>query len=296
MSGADSALLAHLATGLTTVCRCWRVARQDGVVFGFTDHDLPLSFEGTTFVADSGLSAAALQQSTGLSVDNSEAIGALSDAAISEEDIRAGRFDGAGVEIWLVNWTNPEERAVQFRGILGEVQQIDGAFRAELRGLTELLNKPHGRVYQRDCTAVLGDAACALDVSDPKFSVEAEVTAQSEGRVFSFDPLEAFDLSWFERGRFIVLSGAAAGLHALIKNDRWLDGRRDIEVWEAIGQSIVPGDRVRLIAGCDKRHDTCRFKFQNSENFQGFPYIPGDDWLLSYPVQGGQNDGGSLRG
>jgi uncharacterized phage protein (TIGR02218 family) len=51
---------------------------------------------------------------------------------------------------------------------------------------------------------------------------------------------------------------------------------------------------VRLEAGCDKRQATCRFKFNNIENFQGFPYIPGDDWLVSYPTRGGQNDGGSL--
>ena len=41
-----SSLQAALDTGATTLARCWRVARPDGVVLGFTDHDLPLDFDG----------------------------------------------------------------------------------------------------------------------------------------------------------------------------------------------------------------------------------------------------------
>ena len=41
---------------------------------------------------------------------------------------------------------------------------------------------------------------------------------------------------------------------------------------------------VRIIAGCDKTAATCRTKFANFLNFRGFPHIPGEDWLTSYPV------------
>ena len=110
------AFLEHLGTGTTTVSRCWRVVRRDGVSLGFTDHDLPIEFDGTRFEPDTGMTATTIAQSTGLSIDNSEAIGALRSDAISEEDLLAGRFDGAEVTAWLVNWTNPAERKVQFRG------------------------------------------------------------------------------------------------------------------------------------------------------------------------------------
>ena len=148
MSGGEG-LLAHLAGGASEVARCWRVTRADGVQYGFTDHDRALAFEGTVFKADSGLSAAALSQTTGLSVDNTEAVGALSDASIREADILAGRFDGAVVEAWLVNWSAPENRALQFKGSFGELERQGGAFQVELRGLAELMNRPEGRVYQR---------------------------------------------------------------------------------------------------------------------------------------------------
>ena len=72
MSGAGKdAVLAHARTGLTTLCTAWAIRRRDGVTLAFTDHDQRLDFDGLAFRADSGLSARALAQSTGLSVDGS---------------------------------------------------------------------------------------------------------------------------------------------------------------------------------------------------------------------------------
>jgi phage terminase large subunit-like protein len=90
--------------------------------------------------------------------------------------------------------------------------------------------------------------------------------------------------------------GAAAGLVAVVKNDRLTAGGRVVELWEALRAPLEPGDAVRLEAGCDKRAETCRLKFSNFMNFRGFPHVPGEDWLTAYPVAAGANDGGSLGG
>ena len=291
----DAGLRAHLAGGVTTTCRCWRLERRDGRVFGFTSHDADLSFGGTVFRASEGLSTATLEQTTGLAVDNSEAAGVLSDAAITEADIAAGLYDRAAVVCWLVNWANPAERSVVFRGELGEIRRGGGAFRAELRGLTEMLNAPQGRVYQAPCPAVLGDAACGVNLEAPGLSATVAVLSAGEGvrPVFDAPELAAFAPRWFEAGRLRVLDGAARGEVAVIKNDRAGDGRRVIELWETLRRPLAVGDRVRLQAGCDKRAATCRAKFDNFVNFRGFPHIPGEDWLMATPRQDGTNDGGS---
>lgn len=288
-------LKAHLATGATTVCHAWRIRRGDGVVMGFTDHDRDLSFDGVTFRADTGLTALALQQGTGLAVDNTEAIGALSDAAIREADVEAGRFDSAELTAWLVNWADVAQRQVEFRGTLGEIRRAGGAFRAELRGLTEALNQPMGRVYQKPCPAVLGDAACRVDLAAPGYATERAVEQVEDAQRFTFAALDGFDFGWFDRGRLIVLDGAAAGLSGLVKRDRFLDGRRVVELWQPLRAGIGPGDRVRLEAGCDKRFETCRLKFGNALNFRGFPDIPGEDWMMTLPARSGETSGGSRR-
>lgn len=288
-------LFEHLESGTTTVARCWAVLRSDGASYGFTDHDRPLTFEGITFKADSGMTARAVTSGTGLSVDNSEAMGALSDSAITEADIEAGRFDGAQVQAWLVNWRDVTERSLRFSGSIGELRRMGGAFHAELRGLTEALNQPQGRVYQTGCSAILGDSACGFDLETEGYAVALAVEEVQEARRFRFADLNTFEPAWFERGRLVVQTGAAAGLVCVVKRDRFKAGTREIEIWEALRAPVVAGDMIRLEAGCDKRMETCRLKFSNFLNFQGFPDIPGEDWLVSLPQRGGENTGGSRR-
>ncbi|MEM9250094.1 MAG: DUF2163 domain-containing protein [Pseudomonadota bacterium] len=293
MSGDRAALLAHLKTGATTTCRAWGLARTDGQHFGFTDHDRDLAFEGWTFRAGTGLTAGMLAQTTGLAVDNIEAEGALTSEALSEADIAAGRYDGASIVSWLVNWKNVAERMVLFRGSVGEITRAGGAFRADLRGISEDLNQPRERVYQRPCEALLGDADCGVNLSSPTFATDAEVASAEAGRRFTFDGLTGYAPAWFERGRLRVLTGASAGLVGQIKIDREVGATREIELWQDLRGDVSAGDVVRLEAGCDKRIATCRQKFSNVLNFRGFPHIPGDDWITSYPRAGEVHDGSS---
>ncbi len=295
MVGLSEALEAHVAGGLTTLCHAWMITRRDGVQFAFTDHDLALEFEGARFRADTGLSAKAVAQSTGLSVDNTEAVGALSDASIREDEIEQGRFDGAEVQAWLVNWADTSQRWLQFRGSIGELRRVDGAFRAELRGLTETLNRPLGRVYQKPCTAVLGDVQCRFAVGQEGYAETLPVQTQNEAREFIWQDFLGYEDGWFIRGRLEILDGPAEGLWGMIKHDRLKGTARIIELWEPIRGAVGPGTSVRLVAGCDKRFETCRSKFNNVINFQGFPDLPGEDWVVAVPRSGGANTGGSLR-
>ncbi|WP_420567554.1 DUF2163 domain-containing protein [Thalassovita sp.] len=279
----NAEMQAHLATGVTTLCRVWAVERSDGHALGFTDHDRDLAFDGITFRADTGLTAMALQQGTGLSVDNTEAMGALSDAAISEADIEAGLYDGAEVRCWLVNWADVNLRALQFRGQIGEIRRDGGAFEAELLGLTDLLNQPMGRVYQAPCAAVLGDASCGKDISEEGYQAEVEVLSV-EGNILTFASMPGYEVQWFQRGVLEVLSGSGAGQSVPIKRDWETQNGREITLWTAMGAPVSAGDTVRLTAGCDKRMETCRNKFNNLINFQGFPDIPGNDWTVAFPA------------
>lgn len=293
MSSAD--LNAHLKTGLTHVCQCWAVTRRDGVTLGFTDHDRSLSFDGITFVADSGMTAKALSSTTGLSVDNTEAVGALSSASITEADIVAGRYDGADVTIWQVRWDDVDARNVRFRGTMGEISRNGSAFQVDLRGLAEGLNQPQGRSYLTTCSAVLGDRDCRVDViTDSRHVAEVEIDRATQGQSFDLATLVPFNDTWFEGGMITGLSGAAKGLSGLIKHDKLIAGRRQVQLWQPLQAEIALGDGFRLIAGCDKRAKTCREKFSNLVNFQGFPHIPGDDWMMAVPRSGNANDGGRL--
>lgn len=292
MSGKDD-LISHLQTGATTTCRAWSVTRKDGPILGFTDHDLDLEFEGVTFKANSGMTAGALVQSSGMSVDNTEVVGALSDASITEVDIAAGRYDGAQVTTWLVNWADVTQRSIRFRGTFGQIKRSNGAFTVELRGLTDALNRSAGRVYQANCPAVLGDGECKFDLTQPGFFVESTIKSFGTGGVYFIPSQPSFSDGWFERGRVVVLSGRAMGLNGVVKFDAENAGLRRIEMWVDFDLTPEAGDEIRIEAGCNKLADSCRTKFNNFLNFRGFPNIPGADWFASYPVSTQINNGGS---
>lgn len=286
-------LYAHLQSGVTHTCHCWLIQRRDGRTLGFTDHDRPLQFDGVVYVPQNGLSARAIASTTGLSVNNTEAFGILSDDAISEADIMAGRFDAASVQVWLVCWDDVAARKLLFRGTLGEITRGAGGFEAELHGLTEALNQMQGRSYLKTCSAVLGDQRCRFALDHASYRLEYTLQTASDGQVFEVAAGDTFQAGWFENGTLLVMSGAAAGLQGVIKTDVGTQARL-LTLWSPLLAPIGPGDVIRITAGCDKSPTTCREKFGNLLNFQGFPDIPGDDWLVSVPRSDRANTGGSL--
>jgi uncharacterized phage protein (TIGR02218 family) len=261
---------------------------------GFTDHDGGLFFDGTAFAAETGLGASAIAQSSGLSVDNAEVVGALSAAGVTETDIAAGRYDEARVEHWLVDWQDPSLRVLMFAGSLGEIVRGAAGFEAELRGLGEALNRPNGRVYLRDCDAVLGDPRCGIDARAPALMGVGSVAAPVGPGRFLVVGLDGYSDGWFTRGRLDWLAGANAGITGQLRSDeRSVEGRL-FTLWEELSLPILDGDGFEVFAGCDKRAATCRDKFANILNFRGFPHMPGEDWVNGYAREGDRHDGSSL--
>lgn len=274
--------------------RCWRLTRRDGTLLGFTDHDRDLEFEGVRFRAGTGLDTAAVEARTGLSVDNSEIVGALDDEALSETDILSGRLDGAAISVWDVDWSAPQSRRLVFEGQLGEIRRKDGAFEVDLRSLVDLLNRPRGRVFSRSCGAILGDRSCGVDLNTPAFRSEVTLVAVSGTAELVVAGAVEYADGWFAAGECCVLEGPGAGLAVGIREDRRIEGGRRLRIWREPCPALAHAARLRLSAGCDKRAMTCREKFQNFMNFRGFPHIPGEDWLISVPREGMILDGGRM--
>lgn len=288
------AALASRLSGATTLCHCWRLTTRDGERQGFTDHDRDVILDGFVFSAGAGLDASSVESALGFAVAGGEVAGALTSAAITEADIGNGRYDGASIETWLVDWSSPDARVLLDAGVIGEVRRSEFAFTAEARSIAHELDQPFGRYFQSGCAADLGDERCRVDVSSPVFRASRAVIA-TDGRLTFTLALSGFADGWFANGVVLFTSGANAGRGFDIKSHAVVAGAHEIAIWAPAGEAIAPGDVATLTAGCDKRLATCATKFANQANFRGFPHIPGLDVLLSYantnsPVM----DGGSL--
>ena len=294
MRTVSPALQTKLDSGVTTLCRCWIITRADGVTQGFTDHDEDLTIGAATCRAGTGLTGSEATQKLGLSPDSSEISGALADDTLNEADLAAGRYDAAAIDVWLVDWSEPELRVLMMKGSLGEVRRDGPAFTAEIRGLSERLSQDSGRLYTAKCSADLGDARCKIDLASAIFRGEGSVAVLAGASSFAAGGLDAFDDGWFTAGKLTFTSGANAGLSVEVKSHRKA-GVVLLDLWQAMPEPIASGDAFTVTAGCDKRFQTCHDRFNNVLNFRGFPHIPGNDFVISYPVQGQAGNNGASR-
>jgi uncharacterized phage protein (TIGR02218 family) len=291
-----SALQDKLASGVTTLCRCWRITRRDAVVLGFTDHDEDVLLDGLICRAGTGLSASEATAQLGLAVGGSEISGALADDTLTEADLAAGRYDAAAIEVFLVDWSEPALSVLLAKGTLGEVRREGAAFVAELRGLADRLNEESGRRYTATCSADLGDSRCTIDLTDAAFRGTGSIAALSGTSTVFAAGLDGFADGWFTAGRLAWSSGANAGLAVEVKSHRVSEDGVVVELWQAMPEPLAEGDAFAVTAGCDKRFDTCRDRFDNVVNFRGFPHIPGNDFVARYAVSGEPgNTGKSLQ-
>ena len=282
--------LAARLGGATTLCHCWRLVLRDGARLGFTDHDRDLVFDGLTHAAASGLDASEVESALGFAGAGGEVAGALMAAALTEADLAAGRYDGATLETWLVDWQQPEARVLLDIGAIGEASRSDAAFTVEVRSLAQAFDEPRGRLYQSSCSADLGDARCTVALTSAPMRVGASLIAAQSA---SYLKLSATGLAsgWFSGG------GLYAGSQRLgtIRDHAERDGFAFVALWTRLSPVPAVGAALALVAGCDKSFETCRTKFSNHHNFRGFPHMPGNDVALGYVHAGDVvMDGGSL--
>ena len=272
----------HLDQGATTLCWCWKLIDNTGRALGFTDHDQTLEFDGVVFEASSGFTGTEIQSSLGLNIDNLDAKGALRSDRLREDDLQAGRYDNAVVEIWLVNWRELSQRLLMRKGNIGEITRDLQVFTAEIRGLAHHLHQPKGRIYQFGCDASLGDARCAVDLSSSVYRAAATVGEVESSQRFTVSGLDDFEEDWFARGRLQWTSGSNSGRAMEVRSHRLQGSAVVLQLWQAMSSPVIEGDAFVLTAGCDKQFSTCKSKFANALNFRGFPHMPGNDFVLSY--------------
>ncbi|WP_299933345.1 DUF2163 domain-containing protein [uncultured Pelagimonas sp.] len=277
-------LQVHLDGRATTMCVCWRVALQNGTTFGFTNFDEEIAFDGVSYEPQSGFAPTELREGTGLEVDSHAAEGAISSDSIREEDIRAGLWDGAEVEIWRVNWADPDQRYLARLGAIGELRRGTQSFEAEMRSLAHELQQPVGRIFQPKCDAVLGDTRCGVMLGAP---AEGQVVARNGARRLTISGLGGFADGVFSRGQLTWTSGANVGLIRDVLDHR----AGELVMVEAPAAAIEPGDTFELQRGCDGSIDTCHTVFNNAVNFRGCPHIPPPETPFIRPSEGGANTG-----
>lgn len=291
MRDVNPKLAAALTREATTFCHAWKVTRSDGVRLGFTDHDETFSFDGLVFSPNSGAEASDFDSSLGFAPGGADLVAALDGPQLDEEALANGRYDGARVETWLVDWRDLQARLLLDVHALGEVRRNGRAFTVELRGLAHRLDETRGRTFRSACDADLGDARCGVAMSG--WTIAALVAQASEAGVILAD-LGGREAGLFDHGRLRFTSGRHAGLSRGVRSHGRHGALHALSLWTELAPPPAPGDAFELSAGCDKSFATCRDRFANAQNFRGCPHMPGNDYVMAYPSAGDVTQDGEL--
>lgn len=259
---------------LEGVATFWRILRRDGVTLGFTGHDLDLWFDGILHRAAPGMAPSAIRRSADLSEDSAEVQGVLSHDSISAADLAAGRFDGAEVRIGAVDWETLEN-AILYHGTIGSVAAETGGFVAQLGSAKSALARDPIPRTSPTCRARFCGPGCTL--SAPRFTHEARLSAlMPEENRLRFDrpspgPMRGGQIRWID--------GPHAGLSMTIL----AADAQGLLPDQPLDPEIPAGTRAFLREGCDRTIASCAERFGNAANFQGEPFLPGNDLLARYP-------------
>ena len=269
----------HLAAEKTSIAMIWKITRRDGTVLGFTDFDEDLTVSGLLYESQAGMvRATAVSGTSDLGVANADIETVLDSDAIDREDLQAGLYDYADVRISLVNYLDPDAWQIKLlRGRLGEVSVGRSTARTELRSLTELLKQRQGRTHEVACVYELGDAKCGVNLAD--YLYEGIISAVVNQHRFRDDDCTE-DNNWFNQGKITFTTGNCAGLSMEIQ--RFQSSNQNFILPLDMPYPLQVGDNFDATPGCNKTWATCVSKFDN-QNFSGFPFIPGSDYVMQFP-------------
>lgn len=254
---------------MTTHATCWKVTRRDTTVEGYTDHDLDLTVGGVTYVSAAGYAPSAVERTSDMSADNQQVVGIIDTDNLDAGDLLNGAYDGARVELFMVDWSTETMVAKLLVGHFGSVRVEDNSYSVDLHSIEAELAKPIGRTFSLRCDAELGDTRCGYALTNDTGAIDSITTQR---RVFVDASLAKAD-GYYDGGKLEWTSGANAGRIADVK--RYIAATDTVELYEPMPDDFAVSDAFDIWRGCDKTFETCRDTFSNEINFQGFPYIPG---------------------
>lgn len=257
---------------------------------GFTDHDVDITFDGLTYLASTSFVASAIEDQLGLAVSNLDLAGALSADVITNDDLEAGRYDGADLTIYLVNWLVIAQRVVIHNGPLGQVVLGDLAFQAEMRSLAQNYQQFIVSLSAQKCRSDFGStgrglsAGCNFVLPAPVVGTVSSVSTRalftiSAAGVFPDGTKGSLSGGYFAQGT-VKFTGASKNT-GLSREIMTANPALDLMMKLPFPLAVQVGDAVELQIGCDKTLPVCRQNYGNVVNRRCEDFVPGSDAVFT---------------
>lgn len=253
-----------------TWAQCLRIERTDGTTIALTDLDKDVVYDGATYKANTSYTPAVIDGTATLAVNNTETQGYMYLTGVSKADIVAGLFDYARVYFLIVDYVALTKVKDLGTGWLGEATITDNSYSIEYRSLTQVLQQPIGRTFQKDCDARLGSTRCGVNLAS--YTDTGTLTSATSNSVITDSSRVEVD-GYYAYGNLTITSGDNSGISREVR----LFSSGQFTLFLPFPYAVTGSETYSVTAGCNRQLATCRDKFNNVVNFQGFPDKPQRD-------------------
>lgn len=172
-------------------------------------------------------------------------------------------FRGADVTIFKIAYPDSLEddtiKSISFMGYINSCSYSDGVFSFSLNTRLPNIEVPN-RTCQLCCNSDFGDEECGISLEETRVQL---ATGSTNSNIL----LSATYSTDYWKDGVIFIKGES---RLILSNE----GNKIIVNYSFLQSDIKGGMEATLIRGCDKTKETCRDRFNNMQNFSGFPSIP----------------------
>jgi len=238
---------------------------DNGDHWRYTSGDVSVDFDGETYlpatISRGSIRFTAQIDLTSLVIK----FGYLDDPAL--EYIAINPIEGIWIEVSKLHRDmDPLEAVILFSGQLKTVSFKGPVASATCIGFEHFLKKiiPIWR-YQVNCNHFLFDENCSL--TKASYITSTTISLDATGLILTSSDFALQADGFFIRGE--VIFGQ--------ESRTIVDHVGDVITLNYRMVTLIDGSAITAYPGCDGRIETCRDKFDNINNFLGFPFIPVDN-------------------
>jgi uncharacterized phage protein (TIGR02218 family) len=248
------------------------ITRTDGTIIRFAESDTALVVDGDTFAVVPGLQVSAVKHTDNGEMPSCQIVavhGFGFATTFNSADIDLGLFDGATVQLYIVDRLNLTRKGLLFTGevsnISSDIIQHQVAF--DVKGAASFSRVVMTQKRAPMCRTDLFSVLCQLNKA--VYAVSATVASITDNFTFTVSGLVQAD-GYFNQGVVVTSSGKALQMAKWVQSTQTVSSYLPCRLFLAVGMSLT------LYPGCDKTLGAAGCaKFSNQLNFQGEPHFLG---------------------
>ncbi len=244
------------------------ITRIDGTVIRFAESDEAIVVDGDTYPVVAGLSVSAIKHTSNGEMPSCQFVGVIG-TTFNRVGVDVGLFDGATVQIYIVDRLNLTRKGLAFTGAISNiaVDPIARQVRFDVKGASSSAKRLMVQKRSPMCRTDLFSVLCQVD----KTAYDVATTVATIVDEFNFTvtgSLAQVD-GYFNQGVAVTADGVA------FEMSNWVQSTQTITAYLPCQRLLSVGLGLTIYPGCDKTLLGGCAKFSNQLNFQGEPHFLG---------------------